>query len=105
MTSNTPAAADVPSDAHVEKVGAFDIRRFIGALIGLYGIVLMFLGFFSFTAEESAKTGGFNANLWVGVGMLVAGIIFFVWAALEPIRIVVRPNEPGAEEDKDITTL
>ena len=31
-------------DRHVETAGAFDIRRFIGALTGLYGVILTLLG-------------------------------------------------------------
>ena len=41
--------------------GAFDIRNFIGALLGLYGMILTLLGIFGDKAYE--KTGGINANL------------------------------------------
>ena len=33
------------------------------------------------------------------------GAAFLLWAKLEPIRIVVRENEPGAEDKKDIAAL
>lgn len=91
--------------AHVETVGAFDIRTMIGALIGLFGAILTVLGLVAFTAAEAAKTGGVNANLWSGLAMLAVAAAFLLWARLGPIRIVVRDNEPGAEEPHDIQAL
>lgn len=91
--------------AHVETVGAFDIRTMIGALIGLFGAILTVLGLVAFTAAEAAKTGGVNANLWSGLVMLAVAAAFLLWARLEPIRIVVRDNEPGAVEPHDIQAL
>lgn len=115
MTADRPAtAADrdpaiqatgVDSDAHVETAGAFDIRMFIGALIGLYGAVLLVLGLFFFDAAASQKTDGMNANLWAGIIMLAFAIAMAVWAKLDPIRMVVRDNEEGAEVEKDIAAL
>lgn len=100
-----PAAAGVPADATVQTAGAFDIRTFIGALIGLFGVILVLLGLFAFDAAEAAKTDGLNANLWAGLAMVVVALAFLLWARLEPIRIVVRENEPGAEDEKDISAL
>lgn len=91
--------------ARVETVGAFDIRTMIGALIGLFGAILTVLGLVAFTAAEAAKTGGVNANLWSGLVMLAVAAAFLLWARLEPIRIVIRDNEPGAEEPHDIQAL
>lgn len=94
-----------PAETTVETAGAFDIRMFIGCLIGLFGLAITLMGIFAFTAEESAKTGGMNANLWSGIGMLVVAAIFVAWAKLRPITIVVQPNAPGAEEPLDIAPL
>lgn len=90
---------------HVEEAGAFDIRRFIGALTGLYGVILTLLGLFGFDEAEAAKTDGLNANLWAGLALIVFAVAFFVWAKLDPIRILVQENEPGAEDDKDISAI
>jgi len=89
-------------DRHVETAGAFDIRRFIGALTGLYGVILTLLGLFAFNPDEAAKTDGLNANLWAGLALIVFSAAFFVWAKLDPIRMIVQENEPGAEDGKDI---
>jgi hypothetical protein len=103
---NTPdAGADVPADATVQTAGAFDIRNFIGTLLGLFGLVLVIMGLVAFTPHEAAKTDGLNANLWAGLAMLVVGVLFMVWTKVDPIRMVVRDNEPGAEEPKDIAAL
>ena len=48
--------------------GAFDIRNFIGALLGLYGLILLVMGIFGDQALQ--KTGGVNANLWAGIVLL-----------------------------------
>ena len=103
---NTPTGgADVPADATVQTAGAFDIRNFIGTLLGLFGLILVIMGLVAFTPDEAAKTEGMNANLWAGLAMLVVGVLFMVWTKLDPIRMVVRDNEPGAEEPKDIAAL
>ena len=85
--------------------GAFDIRNFIGTLLGLFGLILVIMGLVAFSPDEAAKTDGMNANLWAGLVMLVVGVLFVVWTKLDPIRMVVRDNEPGAEESRDISAL
>lgn len=97
MKQDAVSPADVPEGAHVEKAGAFDIRRFIGALVGIYGVILIVLGLVAFTPEAAAKTDGFNANLWVGLGMFATGVVFFIWAGLRPIRIIVPDQDPGGQ--------
>lgn len=101
-TGKTP---DAPEESHVESAGAFDIRTFIGSLIGLFGLLVLAMGIFDFTEFESAKTGGINANLWAGIVMVLFGIAFIVWARVKPIRILVQPNEPGADDEKDLSAV
>ncbi len=97
--------ADVPEGAKVETAGAFDIRNFIGALLGLFGLILVAMGVFAFGEAEAAKTDGLNANLWAGLALVLAAVVFLVWSKLDPIRLVVRDNEDGAEVTKDIAPL
>ncbi|GAA1298176.1 MULTISPECIES: hypothetical protein [Brachybacterium] len=99
------AAADAPEGAKVETAGAFDIRNFIGTLLGLFGLILVAMGLFAFNDAEAAKTEGLNANLWAGLAMVVVAILFVLWTKLDPIRMVVRENEEGADVPKDIAPL
>lgn len=98
-----PATDQHASGTHVEDAGAFDIRRFIGALIGLFGLLLVIMGVAFTSPEAMDKTGGVNANLWAGLVMVAVAIAFEVWAKVDPIRILVQENEPGAEEPKDLS--
>jgi len=89
-----------PESPH--RAGISDIRNVIGALVGFYGIVLLIMGLTAESAEDRAKTGDVNANLWAGLAMLVFGVIFILWAWLRPV--VVDPDEvdPPTDEDKPV---
>ena len=76
-------------------VGAFDIRLVIGALIGVYGIVLFCLGLFNASDAELDRADGMNVNLWAGLGMIVVSSALAIWALQRPI--VVPPQ--SADED------
>jgi amino acid transporter len=82
----------------VKKAGAFDVRTIIGALLGIYGLVLTLMGVFGETGES--KTGGVNANLWAGLALLAVGIFFLAWARLRPIVVAETPDEGEKEELK-----
>ncbi len=71
------------SEKHV--AGAFDIRNIIGALLAIYGVILLAMGLFGDTQEE--KTGGINANLWAGIALLVVGFGFLAWARIKPVVV------------------
>jgi len=103
--SSTGSSGSAAAGGEVQTAGAFDIRNFIGTLIGLFGVILVVWGLFFFTPAEAEKTGGVNANLWAGLAMVVVAIAFVVWTKLDPIRMVVRDNEPGAEEPHDIAAV
>lgn len=98
-------ASAVPESGHIETAGAFDIRNFIGILMGLFGLILLAMGIFAFDDGAAAKTDGLNANLWAGLAMVIVAIAFVVWTKVDPIRMVVRDNEEGAEEPRDISPL
>ena len=63
----------------------FDLRSMIGGLFVLYGIMLTVAGFFTSPANL-AKAAGININLWMGIAMLIVGVLFLVWWRLNPIR-------------------
>jgi hypothetical protein len=74
------------------RAGAFDVRNVIAGLIGFYGVVLVLMGLFSDSPDDRAKTGDFNANLWVGTAMLVFAAAFALWSRLRPVVV-----DPGAD--------
>jgi drug/metabolite transporter (DMT)-like permease len=62
----------------------FDIRRIIGALFVLYGVVLIVTGAFG-SDEVKNKAAGINVDLWTGLGMLVVGVLMIVGALTRPV--------------------
>jgi drug/metabolite transporter (DMT)-like permease len=76
--------------------GAFDVRNVIAALIGFYGVVLVVMGVVDNGADALKKTDGVNANLWVGICMLVFALAFLAWTRLRPIVV-----EAPADADDD----
>ena len=73
-------------DAERSKRAAnlFDVRRFIGGLFVLYGVILFVLGIGASDAEVD-KAAGVNVNLWTGLAMLIVGALFLAWAFTRPL--------------------
>lgn len=88
---------DKTSGRSARKAGAFDIRSFIAMLIGVYGLVLLFMGLFGTSEEDLAKADGLNINLWAGIGMAVVAAAFQAWAMMRPI--VIPPDFQTVEDD------
>jgi hypothetical protein len=62
----------------------FDIRRLIGGLFALYGVILTLLGLFG-SHHIKHKADGINVDLWTGIGMLVFAVVMIVWALTRPV--------------------
>jgi hypothetical protein len=62
----------------------FDIRRIIGGLFLLYGVVLTVVGIVGSTHVKH-YADGININLWTGLGMLVFGGLMVFWALARPV--------------------
>jgi hypothetical protein len=62
----------------------FDVRRLIGGLFCLYGLILLALGVFGSHAVKN-KAAGINVDLWTGIGMLVFGALMIFWALSRPV--------------------
>lgn len=73
----------------------FDLRRIIGGLFVLYGVIVTIAGINPSDATLD-KAEGVNINLWTGLGMLVLGIFFLVWLKLKPAAPVRVDEEDGA---------
>src|SRR6266540_2961685 len=64
----------------------FDLRRIIGGLFVLYGVIVTIAGINPSDATLD-KAEGVNINLWTGLGMLILGIFFLVWLKLRPTAV------------------
>src|SRR3954454_7754436 len=67
--------------------GAYDVRTVISGLIGFYGIVLTIMGLVADNADDRAKTGDWNANLWAGIVMIIIAVAFALWLFLRPVVV------------------
>lgn len=82
----------------------FDIRTIVGALLGIYGIILVITGLVDAAGDE-AKTGGININLWSGIGMAAVALAFLLWTLLRPVAVPPdqAPPKSGEPEPDSVT--
>jgi hypothetical protein len=62
----------------------FDIRRIIGGLFVVYGVILVVMGLGASEADKR-RADGINVNLSVGIALLVVAFFFITWALLRPL--------------------
>ncbi|MFJ9059698.1 hypothetical protein [Streptomyces sp. NPDC102409] len=73
----------------------FDIRRIIGGLFVVYGVIVTIAGIDPSDADLK-KAQGVHINLWTGLAMLALGLFFLIWMKLRPVQV---PQEaPGTPE-------
>src|SRR3954451_8084829 len=70
----------------------FDVRRVIGGLFVVYGVIVTLLGLFDGQSQID-KAQGVRINLWMGLGMLGLGLFMLVWLRLNP------PKTPDLSRD------
>ena len=59
------------SEEQVEKAtNLLDVRKIIGGLLGIYGLILLLAGIFGSDADKD-QAAGVNVNLWVGLALLL----------------------------------
>jgi len=93
-------AEDERGGAREERAATlFDIRRIIGGLFLLYGIVLTVLGFDASDADLR-RADGVNVNLAVGITLLIVASLFIAWALLRPLGRQLEEAEAEAEEPR-----
>jgi hypothetical protein len=82
-----------------KAAGAFDVRNVIAALIGFYGVVLLIVGLVDNGGEALKKAGGVNANLWVGICLIVFAAAFALWSRVRPIVVQEKPKTDDESHD------
>ena len=78
------AVSDEEEIAAARTANRFDIRRLIGGLFLLYGLILTILGIVG-SSHVKNKAAGINVDLWTGIGMLVFGALMVAWALWRPV--------------------
>src|SRR3954468_2909615 len=83
----------MPEDPHIEQTEEterasaaarlFDIRRIIGGLFVIYGLIVGIMGLVD-SRKQIDKAQGVHINLWTGLGMLLLGLLFLLWQWLRP---------------------
>ena len=64
----------------------FDLRSFIGSLLVVFGVIVALDGV-NPSPADIAKAAGINLALWVGLFMLILGLLFVLWTLLAPPEI------------------
>ncbi len=84
-TSPESELSDEEEIAAARAANRFDIRRLIGSLFVVYGVILTLLGIFG-SDHVKHKAAGVNINLWTGIGMLVFAALMIFWALARPVQ-------------------
>ena len=78
-----------------QAANLFDLRRIIGGVFAILGLLLTILGLTESQAEID-KAAGVNINLWAGLGMLAFALFMIAWALLRPLGDeIVEGEGPG----------
>ncbi len=72
-------------DKNATGARLFDIRRVLGALFIVYGVVIGIVGLVD-SPSQVAKSQGVRINLWGGLVMLAFGLLMLLWQWLSPVR-------------------
>jgi hypothetical protein len=94
LIERTEAAAGISGTRAAQAANLFDLRRIIGAVFLVWGVVLTILGVTESDAEI-AKAADVNINLWAGLGMLVLSGLFLLWAFTRPLGEELREAAEG----------
>jgi hypothetical protein len=78
------AESDADAERAAKAARLFDIRRLIGGLFLIYGVILTILGLGESDASI-AKSADININLYAGISMLIMSACFIAWALWRPL--------------------
>jgi hypothetical protein len=77
----------------------FDVRRIIGSLFVVYGVIVTIAGI-TVSDADLMKAEDININLWTGLAMLALGILFLVWLKLRPTPPPLPPPSASDTEQQ-----
>jgi xanthine/uracil/vitamin C permease (AzgA family) len=85
MASNAEAPPEIDEATARKAANRFDIRRIIGGVFLVYGVILTVVGIVGSDAVKN-KAAGINVNLWTGLAMVVVGAMMVAWALMRPVE-------------------
>ena len=83
MATEADTPPEIDPETAAKAANRFDLRRIIGGLFLVYGLILTIVGIVG-SDEVKNKAAGINVNLWTGLAMLVVGGLMVAWALLRP---------------------
>ena len=92
MTDDKLISESEQAERDARAANLFDVRRFIGGLFVIYGVILFVLGIGASDADVE-KAAGVNVNLWTGLAMLLVGALFLAWAFTRPLGEEIAESE------------
>ena len=84
MATDAQKPPDIDPKEAAKAANRFDIRRIIGGVFLVYGLMLTVVGIVG-SDQVKNKAAGINVNLWTGLGMLVFGALMVTWALTRPV--------------------
>jgi len=72
------------NESRWHTAGIFDVRNIIGALLGIYGVILILVGIVGGSSTRHSATSGDSTNIWMGVALVLVAAFFLIWARLRP---------------------
>jgi xanthine/uracil/vitamin C permease (AzgA family) len=85
MATNAEAPPEIDEATARKAANRFDIRRIIGGVFLVYGVILTVVGIVGSDAVKN-KAAGINVNLWTGLAMVVVGAMMVAWALMRPVE-------------------
>jgi hypothetical protein len=90
-----------PEEAKIWRLAKlFDLRSFIGALMLIFGILVIIPGFVASPATID-KSAGINLALWVGGIELALAAFFLTWVILKPPPPVTTAEMEAARKARE----
>jgi hypothetical protein len=81
-----PTGISDEDEARAAKMAnRFDLRRIIGGLFLVYGVILVVTGLVGDHVVKN-KASGINVDLITGICMIVFAVLMIAWALLRPTR-------------------
>ncbi len=90
--------AQIDAERAAKAANLFDLRRLIGGLFIIYGVILTVVGLGDSDAEIE-KAADININLYAGLAMLAFGLLFVAWALMRPLSAELEEAGGGSGDD------